>query len=447
MRVEATTELNGDELVVRIDAKGLAYPVLLDPVLEVPIWQDVSSGPYAASADDSLAWNPITGNTTLVGGQVTSPGPTVTYPVTDAYTWSGSTWSGLGVSAVLAQRSDTALSDWGTSSSGGITAYGGRSSKSTLGDTWIYSGSWGQLCGPCMASYATGSYRWTLPSTTSDPVYTLAGSASSAQMPVMAHAVAANYETRLLMFGTDRNTYTYDGSNGWTCFPLTLNDVSNSSPGARTNACMAGDTTAGHVILVGGNPMVKNAPDSQTYLSDAWEFVPTATGGSADPHWKPLCGTGALVGCPFSPRGGCAMAFDTSRNKAYLSGGNYGGADANDLWEFDDGTKAWTQLLPMGNSVGPTREGAGMAFDRGRTRVVLAGGSSGTTYYNETWESVRSRRQLRERFRLRRRQALLRRNLLRERLHAVPDLLRLGKRRDVHQHSRRPGGPGERLPR
>ena len=76
-----------------------------------------------------------------------------------------------------------------------------------------------------------------------------------------------------------------------------------------------------------------------------------------------------------------AIAFDSARSRVVL----FGGRNANplsDTWEWDG--EAWTQVADTGPSA---RSGHAVAFDVGRGRVVLFGGrGAGNTLLGDTWE-------------------------------------------------------------
>jgi hypothetical protein len=73
------------------------------------------------------------------------------------------------------------------------------------------------------------------------------------------------------------------------------------------------------------------------------------------------------------------MAFDSARGKVVLFGGDVGGDENDETWEWD-GTN-WTQLNPVTRP--QTREGHAMAYDSDRGRVFLFGGhyNSGVDQY------------------------------------------------------------------
>jgi Concanavalin A-like lectin/glucanases superfamily/CARDB/NHL repeat/Galactose oxidase, central domain len=87
-----------------------------------------------------------------------------------------------------------------------------------------------------------------------------------------------------------------------------------------------------------------------------------------------------------SPRNGARMAYDRSRQRMVLFGGYYGpgGLFFDDTWEYSDGQ--WTQRTPTHHP--PARESSTLAYDARRGVVVLFGGGrdAGSTVYGDTWE-------------------------------------------------------------
>jgi hypothetical protein len=70
------------------------------------------------------------------------------------------------------------------------------------------------------------------------------------------------------------------------------------------------------------------------------------------------------------------MAFDQARGRIVLL------VNGQDTWEWD-GTD-WSQRLP--NTRPPSRCYASLAYDASRSRVVLFGGQAGQTFLQDTWE-------------------------------------------------------------
>jgi hypothetical protein len=84
-----------------------------------------------------------------------------------------------------------------------------------------------------------------------------------------------------------------------------------------------------------------------------------------------------------SARDGHAMAYDSGRGKVVLFGGSDDGVYDDETWEWDGTMGIWTQRTPV---VKPSaRYGHAMGYDSGRGKVVLFGGSDGALD-GETWE-------------------------------------------------------------
>lgn len=121
------------------------------------------------------------------------------------------------------------------------------------------------------------------------------------------------------------------------------------------------------VLLVNGGPETGKPPDDPLELW-SWDGV----------------GWSLLSADPDGPRwrNFGSVAYDTQRDVLVLVGGLQGrGRRLNDTWEWDG--RDWA-LRSEAGAVG--REGAGIAYDAGRGRVVLFGGSDGQTILQDTWE-------------------------------------------------------------
>jgi hypothetical protein len=139
-------------------------------------------------------------------------------------------------------------------------------------------------------------------------------------------------------------------------------------PGARDHHAGAYDEARERFVLFGGQP----TPGKQH--GDTWEFDGAT--------W---CQVGVGASTMPAPRIHHAMAYDAALEKVILFGGCDAKREFGDTWEWN-GT-AW-RLAAAESADGPSpRTGARMAFDSGRERVVLFGGSAreacGDTW---TWE-------------------------------------------------------------
>lgn len=144
-----------------------------------------------------------------------------------------------------------------------------------------------------------------------------------------------------------------------------------AGPPPRTFPAFSYDRARKHVVLFGGNRVLfGQAGDEDTFLGDTWEWYEGA--------WHRL-----EVRAP-PPRAEASMAYDCARRRLVLFGGYRGSGPHRerfgDTWEFDG--SSWRQ---METAEGPSpRNGAAMAYDAARKRVVLFGGSGGPSA--ETWE-------------------------------------------------------------
>lgn len=140
-----------------------------------------------------------------------------------------------------------------------------------------------------------------------------------------------------------------------------------SSPSVRHLQHMTHDSMRARTVFFGGR-------DDFAERSDTWEYS-VATG------WTPKF----LSVIPAARRGG-SFAFDPVRGVSVLFGGTVGTGTSQtwlgDTWTWN-GT-VWTQVAtPVAPSA---REGASMAFDFARQRLVLFGGVGAAGRPTDTWE-------------------------------------------------------------
>lgn len=104
------------------------------------------------------------------------------------------------------------------------------------------------------------------------------------------------------------------------------------------------------------------------YANDTWEFDGN--------NWYPMSPTQ-------SPSGRYArmMAYDVARRRTVLFGGANSQGQYDDTWEYDGLT--WTQKNPVHKP--PARTGSAIAYDEARGRVVIFGGWNGNRM-GDTWE-------------------------------------------------------------
>jgi hypothetical protein len=117
-----------------------------------------------------------------------------------------------------------------------------------------------------------------------------------------------------------------------------------------------------------GNAMHATAP----LASVVWIFAATAVGQTQ--QWVQVATAGP------SSRENFGMAYDTSRQRTVLFGGELLTGLAGDTWEWDGAS--WTHVAVPGPSA---RQGLAVAYDSNRQRTVLFGGLDGA-YRADTWE-------------------------------------------------------------
>lgn len=182
------------------------------------------------------------------------------------------------------------------------------------------------------------------------------------------HAMAYDRDSEVAMLfgGADERQVLSDlqvwNGQKWRC-------LSDQGPPGRTFPGLAYDSARKQLLLFGGNRVLFGAgADTDTFLDDMWIWD--------GERWSELDGERPQA------RAEPAMVFDSSRKRIVLFGG-YRTIDGQslrlgDTWEWDG--HRWEQRSMDGPSA---RNGAAMAFDSDRNRVVLFGGSGAT---GDTWE-------------------------------------------------------------
>jgi hypothetical protein len=145
--------------------------------------------------------------------------------------------------------------------------------------------------------------------------------------------------------------------------------VTSNGPSPRTFPAMVYDGARRETVLFGGNAVLFGSPEVRDrLLADTWRL----SGGS----WHRVDVSGPPA------RAEAAIGYDVHRARVVLFGG-YQRSDTDtirlgDTWEWDGA--AWTQAATSGPS---PRNGAALAYDGQRQRLVLFGGSGRAS---DTWE-------------------------------------------------------------
>lgn len=162
-------------------------------------------------------------------------------------------------------------------------------------------------------------------------------------------------------------TYNVSG-NLWTNF------TSIGAPRFRTGYQVVYDPVTDQILLYGGN-VIYPTPTGAYLLptNEVWTYAfNTRTWTNATPA------TGPPVTFWFS------TAFDSKRDRLVLFGGRVGFMVwSNVTWIYDVRARQWTNVTP---AVTPSaRDGASMAYDSMRDRVVLFGGEDGNGTLGDLW--------------------------------------------------------------
>lgn len=183
-----------------------------------------------------------------------------------------------------------------------------------------------------------------------------------------AHALAYGAELGAVVLygGADErqvlgDLWAWDGQI-WRC-------LSPGGPPARTFPALAYDDARQELVLFGGNRVLfGTAQDTAGFLDDMWTW--DGAGWNEEEAATPTA------------RAEAAMTFDAGRQRIVLFGGYRNEGDhrirLGDTWEWDG--RRWERKAVHGPH---PRNGAAMAYDTDRKRVVLFGGSGNA---GDTWE-------------------------------------------------------------
>ncbi|MCI4321500.1 MAG: kelch motif-containing protein [Thermoplasmata archaeon] len=144
-----------------------------------------------------------------------------------------------------------------------------------------------------------------------------------------------------------------------------------NQPAGRFSGAATWDANDSEVVLFGGIPGGGGA------LRTTWTF--------ANGSWK--AGTPHSLTTANSPsaRWGAALAYDASDRYVVLFGGrSIQGGLLSDTWTFSAGT--WTNVTNSTVGAPPGRANASIAYDPAVSAVVMFGGRSPTSLFNDTWE-------------------------------------------------------------
>jgi N-acetylneuraminic acid mutarotase len=193
-----------------------------------------------------------------------------------------------------------------------------------------------------------------------------------APTPRWAAAIAYDPATqRLILFGgwdsvaCLDDTWAYDAvANTWTEL-----QPSGPKPGERWGYAAAYDSSAGQMVLFGGESLTGQ-------FSDTWAYDPVAN------TWTELKPTGKSP----APRTGAVMVYDPLSRRIIMFGGCRMGNTTyfNDTWVYDSAANVWTELDPAGASPSP-RFFTPLVYVPSTNQIFMFGGSGPGGYVRDMW--------------------------------------------------------------
>jgi len=152
------------------------------------------------------------------------------------------------------------------------------------------------------------------------------------------------------------------GTPAWSALSPT-----GTPPPGRSGHTAIYDPVRDRMVVFGGS-------DGSSYRNDAWALSLSGT-----PAWSALSPTGT----PPTGRYGHTAIYDPVRDRMVVFDGHDGSSYRNDVWALSlSGTPAWNVLSPTGAP--PTARGYHTAiYDPVRDRMVVFGGSDGSSYPND----------------------------------------------------------------
>ncbi|MBI2391755.1 MAG: hypothetical protein HYV09_19350 [Deltaproteobacteria bacterium] len=353
---------DGHVVSIALDPSITRYPVLVDPVVEVPIWTVAATGfdSYGSSiSGGAMTYDRASGKTYLYVGR--GYGGTADRGMAE---WTGTAWKarahGGGVPNYIHEYPAI------TAAQGKVFSFGGCESASKCSDkdfAWDPGGGvWSD--GPGFFDVWRMAATTVLGSTyANDRVMVVGGE----DPIVIGDAPAIVYSGNPSGLISSRFSYT-------------------TNPPARYGAALVYDKARNRVILAGG------ADQSGVPYEDTWEYDASYIDSDTGSPWTKICpktvGT-VTTTCGFTARYGLAMTYDSARAKVLMYGGfNAVGGRLDDTWQYDaTGWKAWCGVSAGLPACAPgALADVAMAYDIPSGRALMAGGSkSGTTFSDKTW--------------------------------------------------------------
>jgi hypothetical protein len=289
----------------------------------------------ASRAGAAMSWDPTHQKIVFFGGeqhcQGSACGGVYQFYFGDTWTWDGTDWTEFPFGPSPTPRVGASMAP---DSAGHVVLFGGSDSQgAVMRETWTWDGSaWTQQA---PASSPSGRFFVGLAlNTATNKTMLFGGRACSASCNGYADRVA--------------DLWQWDG----TALTWTQLHPGGTNPPLAQATILAYDSGRSRLLLLPDETPIRDGP------IDLWEYNGT-TWTNRRPSWP-------------TDRFRAQMVFDTVRNISVMVGGaNSYGSGSSEVWEWDGA--AWHQRHP---SKPPSlRLGASMAFDGGRGKTLLFGGT------------------------------------------------------------------------
>ncbi len=374
---QLTEQGRGYRLTARIDLQGLAFPVLLDPTFETPLWFRHSSGQPSPRSGAASAFDPETNCSFVFGGAISS-----SFALSQdlAVRCADRRWkAGLAPSTLPPKRAYAAMAHFGGSTRR-MFLFGGYGEAGALNDLWR-----ADLTCSTPGVSSTCNVAWT--QITVPPTG-----------PVKRYLHGMAWDgSKLLVFGGIgntgaglRDTWSYDAdTNTWTQECTTCFGGAKGNYGFATATQVNGSRT---VYVSGGydDPTSGSGNFLNSVLrwnGSSWVDV------SAQDATIPTNAFGAIQGgspTSMQPRYLHWMAPSSSKRLMMGSGVTSGGTDVyhEDVWHWNDRQtegepNQWTRgVVPLASSIPNApgrRESASAIYDENHKEIVLFGGLTSPT--------------------------------------------------------------------
>ncbi|HEX5062778.1 MAG TPA: DUF4215 domain-containing protein, partial [Kofleriaceae bacterium] len=349
-----------------------------------------------------LVYDPARQRVVMFGGW--TPGPNMG----DTWEWDGVTWTRMHPKSSPPPRLAPAFAY--DVKRRRIVMFGGYQLNygAPLNDTWVYDGvDWTEILPANKPSpRGASAMAWDA----KNGVIVLFGGATSGQCNTCGNSFNTTGDPV-------NDTWTWNGSNWTQLTPPTTGGY--IAPAARSTHTMAYDPVNKLILMRGGqcfgNGVSCTTPDAATYswdgtgwkntgasnlgggLYDGWMAFDTNLGkmvlwrgnSGTTYEWSGSGWTSISLTTP-STRGNMTLTYDVARKQIVLFGGSsQTGTNPtsvqSDTWLRGPGSVAWTPPAPFTQPSARSRAGA--AYDPVRRKVVVFGGSCGTSCdLNDTWE-------------------------------------------------------------